>query len=172
MRTGDGDGSAKCPSRATCSSSAPVTAAARLRSRRGSSPVCARDSHPGICCSISTAALIDTTPPYSGLAARSVQPDFRWFVTLPDIVLFDGLRNWLFLVEAVTSHGPMTPKRVFELREMLAACPAGLVFMSAFADFAEFRKHLRAIAWETEVWIAEIPDHLIHYNGDRFLGPR
>lgn len=91
---------------------------------------------------------------------------------LPDVVLHDATRNWLFLVEAVTSHGPMSPKRVFELEEMLAACPAGLVYVSAFPDMTEFRKHTRNIAWETEVWIAEMPDHLIHYNGDRLLGPR
>lgn len=91
---------------------------------------------------------------------------------LPDVMLFEPDRRWLFLIEAVTSHGPMTPKRIVELRQMLIGCSAGLVFVSAFSDFVEFRRHLRAIAWETEVWIADIPDHLIHYNGDRFLGPR
>jgi type II restriction enzyme len=91
---------------------------------------------------------------------------------LPDVVLYDEVRNWLFLVEAVTSHGPMTPKRVVELGKMFAACQAGCIYVSAFPDLAEFRKHLKQIAWETEVWIAEMPDHLIHFNGDRFLGPR
>jgi hypothetical protein len=91
---------------------------------------------------------------------------------LPDVLLWDERRNWLFLIEAVTSHGPVTPKRRVELERMLAPCVGGLVFVSAFPDFAQFRKHLRAIAWETEVWIAEMPDHLIHFNGDRFLGPR
>ena len=91
---------------------------------------------------------------------------------LPDIVLYDRARGWIFLVEAVTSHGPMTPKRVRELVRMFAKCSVGLVFVSAFPDFAQFRRHLRQVAWETEVWIAEIPDHLIHFNGDRFLGPR
>jgi type II restriction enzyme len=91
---------------------------------------------------------------------------------LPDVILFDEERNWLFLIEVVTSHGPMSPKRVFELEQILSDCPAGIVYVSAFPDMAQFRKHLRNIAWETEVWIAEIPDHLIHYNGDRFLGPR
>jgi type II restriction enzyme len=91
---------------------------------------------------------------------------------LPDVILFDEERNWLFLIEVVTSHGPMSPKRVFELEQILSDCPAGIVYVSAFPDLAQFRKHLRNIAWGTEVWIAEIPDHLIHYNGDRFLGPR
>jgi type II restriction enzyme len=91
---------------------------------------------------------------------------------LPDVILFDERRNWLFLIEAVTSHGPMSPKRVFELERTLANCSAGIVYVSAFPDMAQFRKHLRNIVWETEVWVAEIPDHLIHYNGDRFLGPR
>ena len=91
---------------------------------------------------------------------------------LPDVVLYDRQRNWLFLVEAVTSHGPVSPKRVVELEDMLSECTAGLVYVSAFPDFGEFRKHMKAIAWETEVWLCNTPDHMIHYNGDRFLGPR
>lgn len=91
---------------------------------------------------------------------------------LPDVVLYDEKRQWLFLIEVVTSHGPMTPKRVTELGKLFRRCQAGLIHVTAFPDLAEFRKHLKQIAWETEVWIAEIPDHLIHFNGDRFLGPR
>ena len=91
---------------------------------------------------------------------------------LPDIVLFSQSKGWLFLIEAVTSHGPMSPKRVRELERLLDETPYRLVYVSAFPDFAEFRRHLRDIAWETEVWIAEVPDHLIHYNGDRFMGPK
>lgn len=91
---------------------------------------------------------------------------------LPDVVLYDAERDWLFLVEAVTSHGPVSPKRVVELEEMLAACPAGVVYVSAFPDFREFQKHLKDISWETEVWVCEVPDHMIHYDGDRYLGPR
>ena len=91
---------------------------------------------------------------------------------LPDVLLYDARRNWLFLVEAVTSHGPISPKRLVELEELLSACPAGPIYVSAFPDFREFRKHMNQIAWETEVWLCDTPDHLIHYNGDRFLGPR
>jgi type II restriction enzyme len=91
---------------------------------------------------------------------------------LPDILLYDSNRNWLFLIEVVTSHGPMTPKRIIQLEKMLVNCSCGKIYITAFLDFGEFRKHLKSIAWETEVWIAEIPDHMIHYNGDKFLGPR
>jgi len=87
---------------------------------------------------------------------------------LPD----DRERAWLFLIEAVTSHGPVSPKRVVELKWMFAQCPAGIIFVSAFPDMAEFRRHAPHIAWETEVWLADVPDHLIHFNGDRFFGPR
>jgi len=91
---------------------------------------------------------------------------------LPDVVLFDANRNWLFLIEAVTSHGPVSPKRIIELEEMLKNCSAGKVYVSAFPDFKEFKKHTNDIAWETEVWVVEFPDHMIHFNGDRFMGPR
>ena len=91
---------------------------------------------------------------------------------LPDVVLYDEGRNWLFLVEAVTSHGPVSPKRLAELEAALKDCIATRLYVSAFPDFPEFRRHLENIAWETKVWVAEIPDHLIHFNRDRFLGPK
>lgn len=91
---------------------------------------------------------------------------------LPDVVLLDEKRQWIYLIEAVTSHGPMTPKRLLELRKMFAKSGLGLIFVSAFPDFAEFRKHMKDIAWETEVWLADTPEHMIHFNGDRFMGPR
>lgn len=91
---------------------------------------------------------------------------------LPDIVLFDREKNWLYLIEAVTSHGPVSPKRVEELEKMLEKCTAGKVYVSAFPDFKEFRKWSNKLAWETEVWICELPSHMIHFNGDRFMGPR
>ena len=89
---------------------------------------------------------------------------------LPDVVLYDEKRNWLFLVEAVTSHGPVSPKRVEELEATLKDCVATRLYLSAFPDFRQFKQHVGNIAWETEVWIAEIPDHLIHFDGDKFLG--
>lgn len=90
---------------------------------------------------------------------------------LPDIVLHWPEKNWLFVIEAVTSHGPVSPKRHRELERMLARCTAERVYVTAFLDMRGFRKHAGDIAWETEVWIAERPDHMIHFNGPRFLGP-
>lgn len=91
---------------------------------------------------------------------------------LPDVVLYVEERNRLFLVEAVTSHGPVTPKRVEEMEVVLKDCVASRLYVSAFPDFRQFKQHIEKIAWETEVWIAEIPDHLIHFDGDEFLGPK
>ena len=90
---------------------------------------------------------------------------------LPDVVVYDEKREWLFLIEAVTSHGPVSPKRWVELEDAFKNCKVGLVYVTAFPDRAEFRKNAADIAWETEVWIADNPDHMIHFNGDRFLGP-
>lgn len=91
---------------------------------------------------------------------------------LPDVVIYDATRNWLFLIEAVTSHGPVSPKRIVELEEFLKNCKVGKVYVTAFPDMTEFKKHSNNIAWETEVWLMEVPDHMIHFNGDRFMGPR
>ena len=90
---------------------------------------------------------------------------------LPDVVLHDAKKNWLFLIEAVTTHGPVNPKRHTEIETMLAKCPAERVYVTAFLDKVDFRKYAADIAWETEVWIAETPDHMIHFNGPKFLGP-
>lgn len=90
---------------------------------------------------------------------------------LPDVVLYDEDREWLFLIEAVTTHGPVSPKRHAELEAMLKDCPAGRVYVNAFMDFTGFKKYASEIVWESEVWVAEFPDHMIHFNGDKFLGP-
>lgn len=91
---------------------------------------------------------------------------------LPDLVLYEEKKDWLFLIEAVTSHGPISPKRYIELEQLLENCKSGKVYVTAFPDRTEFRKHVADIAWETEVWIVSDPEHMIHFNGDRFMGPR
>jgi hypothetical protein len=90
---------------------------------------------------------------------------------MPDVVVHHGEKNWLVLIEAVTSHGPVNPKRRKELKALFAGSKAGLVFVTAFHDRHKMMKYLDDISWETEVWVAESPTHLIHFNGERFLGP-
>lgn len=90
---------------------------------------------------------------------------------LPDVLIHLPAKNWLLVVEAVTTSGPVSPKRKRDLEILLSKCRAGRVFITAFQNFKEFKQHVNDIAWETEVWIAENPDHLIHYDGEKFLGP-
>ena len=90
----------------------------------------------------------------------------------PDVILYDTKKKWLFLIEAVTSHGPVSPKRHVELEKLFKKCKAGKIYVTAFLDFATYKKFANDIAWETEVWIAEMPSHMIHLNGDKFMGPR
>ena len=89
---------------------------------------------------------------------------------LPDIIAISKKKNWLYLIEAVHSSGPMSEIRVHELKRLLKDCKAELIFVTAFLSRADFRKWTMDIAWETEVWIADNPDHLIHFNGHKFLG--
>jgi hypothetical protein len=70
---------------------------------------------------------------------------------LPDIVLFLPKKNWLFLIEVVTAHGPVSPKRYRELEAMLADNPYECVYVSVFPDFKECLRHAREVAWETEI---------------------
>jgi hypothetical protein len=90
---------------------------------------------------------------------------------MPDVVLHDTRRHWLLLVEVVTSHGPVNPKRHAELKAQFAKSKAGLVFVTAFPTRSIMNRYWNELAWETEVWVAEHPDHMIHLNGSRFLGP-
>ena len=93
-------------------------------------------------------------------------------VKFPDMILYDSKKKRLFLIEAVTAHGPVSPKRQIELERLFERCKAGKIYVTAFLDFATYKKYANDIAWETEVWIAEMPSHMIHFNGDKFLGPK
>lgn len=88
---------------------------------------------------------------------------------LPDVVLYQPQKKYLFLIEAVTAHGPLSPKRQIELEETLRHCKAKKIYISAFPDFHEFKRHIGNIAWETEVWIENNSDHMIHFNGPKFF---
>ncbi|EII4532526.1 restriction endonuclease [Escherichia coli] len=90
---------------------------------------------------------------------------------MPDVVLHFTEKNWRLLVESVTSHGPVDGKRHAELARLFAGSTAGLVYVTAFPNRSIMGRYLGEIAWETEVWVADAPSHLIHFNGVRFLGP-
>ena len=90
---------------------------------------------------------------------------------IPDVIVHHTSRNWLLLIEAVTSAGPVDGKRRKELKDLFAGCKAGLVFVTAFENRRTMQTFASQISWESEVWIAEDPDHMIHFNGERFLGP-
>ncbi|CRT47622.1 type II restriction enzyme [Streptococcus equi subsp. equi] len=87
---------------------------------------------------------------------------------MPDVVLYSEDKNWIYFVESVTSVGAMEPKRIKEIEEMTENVSAGKIYVTAFLDFKTFKKFSESLAWETEVWIADMPDHMIHLNGDKF----
>ena len=104
-----------------------------------------------------------------GLAVIGVKVDGHG--KMPDVVLYYPEKGWLLLCESVTSHGPVDGKRHAELARLFAGSKAGLVYVTAFPSRAVMTRYLGEIAWETEVWVADAPTHLIHFNGERFLGP-
>ena len=91
---------------------------------------------------------------------------------MPDVVLYRADKNWLYFIEAVDSVGPMSPERVMDIMKMTKNVKCGKIFVTAFLDFKKFKRFSEQLAWETEVWIADNPDHMIHLNGDKFLDPR
>ena len=90
---------------------------------------------------------------------------------MPDVVVYQTQKKWLILIETVPSHGPVNPKRRQELKELFRGSKVGLVYVTAFLDRHTMGKYFDDISWETTVWIAESPTHLIHFNGKRFLRP-
>jgi BsuBI/PstI restriction endonuclease domain/BsuBI/PstI restriction endonuclease HTH domain len=104
-----------------------------------------------------------------GLSALRIDLDKHG--KLPDLIVYMPDRNWLVLLEAASSHGPVDAKRHAELKTLLGSSSAGLVYVTCFSSRAEMRKYLTDIAWETDAWCAEDPTQLIHFNGERFLGP-
>jgi type II restriction enzyme len=90
---------------------------------------------------------------------------------LPDVIAYSESKNWLYLIEAVHSSGPISEIRLLQLQKLTKGCTANIVYVTAFLNRQKFRQFMTEIAWETEVWIADNPDHLVHFNGDKFLGP-
>lgn len=90
---------------------------------------------------------------------------------MPDVIIEHTAKGWLVLIEAVTSHGPISPRRRDDLHRIFAGASAGLIYVTAFLMRKALTAYLAAISWETEVWVADAPDHLIHFDGERFLGP-
>lgn len=91
---------------------------------------------------------------------------------MPDVVLYREDVDWIYFIESVTSVGPMSPKRILEIEEMTANVKSGKIYVTAFPDVKTFKKFAEELAWETEVWLSDMPDHMIHLNGDKFMGPR
>ncbi len=90
---------------------------------------------------------------------------------MPDVVLYYGKEKWLLLIEAVTSHGPVDAKRHTELTRLFSSAKTGLIYVTAFPSRAVMARYINDIAWETEVWVADAPSHLIHFDGEHYLQP-
>ncbi|MGB1205913.1 MAG: BsuBI/PstI family type II restriction endonuclease [Chitinophagales bacterium] len=116
----------------------------------------------------------DTADKYLHLDKKTLQ-ELNFFdiahEELPDIIAYSTQKKWLYLIEAVHSSGAIDEMRLLQLQKLTKHCKADIVYVTAFLDRKTFRKFVADIAWETEVWIADNPDHLIHFNGDKFLGP-
>lgn len=96
---------------------------------------------------------------------------FEEYGKLPNIVVNHLEKNWLFLIEAVGSHGPISPERRQGLNKLFAGSKADNIFVTAFLSRRAMIRYFDDISWETDVWIAESPTHLIHFKGKRLFGP-
>ena len=90
---------------------------------------------------------------------------------LPDVVAYSREKNLLYLIEAYHSTGEWDEIRVRKVKRKLeeSGCTANVIFFTAFENKNIFKQKAKDIAWETEVWIADSPEHLVHFNGYKFL---
>lgn len=97
------------------------------------------------------------------------------FGQLTDVSRKTPAHHWEVLVkaiiEAVITAGPMDEKRHKELQDLFAGSQAHLIFINAFETRRTTQAFVSQISRESEVWIAEDPDHMIHFNSQRFRGP-
>jgi type II restriction enzyme len=89
----------------------------------------------------------------------------------PDVIIWDPTREWLLLVEAASTHGPIDVTRKAELKRIFPKQFHQAVLVSCFPDRSVMRRFLSQLAWESEAWCADTPDHMVHFNGSRFMGP-
>ena len=90
---------------------------------------------------------------------------------LPDMILYLPQKKWLYLIGIADAGNLITARRQRSFEQALSMSQARAVHVNVFAGFEEYSRHVGQIAWDSEVWIAETPEHMIHHNGDRFLGP-
>lgn len=90
---------------------------------------------------------------------------------LPDIIIYDSQENCVIFIEAYHSTGPFTLDRVNAIKA-LCHCREGMeaAFITAFDTTTKMLKHYKEVAWDTEIWSADEPTHLVHKNGDKFIG--
>ena len=72
---------------------------------------------------------------------------------------------------AYTSTGELTIERVSKIKEYCKDCPKDIeiIFVTAFQTMKKCQQKFLSIAWDTEIWVAEEPTHMIHKNGNKFL---
>ncbi len=90
---------------------------------------------------------------------------------LPDIILYKSDSNWLVLIDLVTGHRVMGNNRCKELIRMFKDSPIEQVFVNAFHNKKEMTDSQTDIAWGTNVWFSEEPEHMIHFDGNHVVEP-
>ena len=90
---------------------------------------------------------------------------------LPDIIMYDPVDVRIIFIEAYYSGGAFTIDRVNEIKR---ACQCKdvmeVVFITGFQDTKKMLRAFNYVAWDTEMWSADEPTHLVHKNGDKFIG--
>lgn len=73
-------------------------------------------------------------------------------------------KDWLVLIGAYTTHGPIDIIRHNELKELFGKSGHRLIFVTAFMNRNAMTKHISEIAWETGAWLVDSLTYMVHFN--------
>ena len=86
---------------------------------------------------------------------------------LPDVILYCEANRCLVVIEVVASSGPISTARLYQLEtlvEQSAALGCQLRYVTVFPSRRLFRRFVEDIAWGTQVWIADEPEHVVYFG--------
>lgn len=91
---------------------------------------------------------------------------------MPDVILYSVDKDWLYLIQSVVNSDVIDEIRFEELKTLTRSVDKQKVFITAFPNSQSFKDNMDRLAWDTVAWIADTPEHMIHFEKHGTLEPR
>ena len=108
----------------------------------------------------------------NGARLRELGFDMPQDDKMPDVVLYRRDKDRLYLIESVTTGGVIDEVRLKELQALTKNVDKQQVFVTAFPNSQSFKDNMDRLAWDTVAWMADAPEHMIHFEKHGTLEPR